>query len=69
MINKEEYTMDTIEAAQYLNRMPSTLVWWRAMNKGPRYLKIGRDVRYSRKDLDEFLRKIMELKGGKDEDL
>jgi predicted DNA-binding transcriptional regulator AlpA len=46
--------MDQDQAAKFLNMKPSTLTTWRALRKGPRFLKIGRSVRYRREDLVEF---------------
>lgn len=51
--------LSTERAGIYLggeeNPIPAaTLRWWRAMSRGPRYLKLGRAVRYRRTDLDAF---------------
>ena len=43
------------EAAEYLGVSPATLVEWAYRNKGPRYSKIGRHVRYRLADLEQFL--------------
>ncbi|MDA8429409.1 MAG: helix-turn-helix domain-containing protein [Geobacteraceae bacterium] len=45
----------TPEAASYLNIQPTTLEQWRWNGKGPRFVKIGRSVRYRIIDLDAFL--------------
>jgi excisionase family DNA binding protein len=45
----------TPEAAAYLNVQPATLEQWRWNGRGPRFVKIGRSVRYRHADLDEFL--------------
>jgi excisionase family DNA binding protein len=45
----------TAEAAAFLNVQPSTLEQWRWNGKGPRFVKIGRSVRYRQSDLDDFL--------------
>ncbi len=44
-------------AAAYLGMKVSTLRQWRFLSRGPRYLKIGRSVRYRQEDLDAFLEK------------
>ena len=49
--------VSTQEAAEYLGGFkPNTLEGWRVRGEGPRYLKIGKLVRYSVDDLDEFLK-------------
>ncbi|MBE1426785.1 putative DNA-binding transcriptional regulator AlpA [Desulfomicrobium macestii] len=48
-------TMREQEAAAYLGMSVKTLQAWRFYNKGPKYLKISRSVRYLREDLDTFL--------------
>ncbi|HUO06988.1 MAG TPA: helix-turn-helix domain-containing protein [Phycisphaerae bacterium] len=47
--------LKTTEAAVYLDLEPVTLERWRAMRRGPKYCKVGRNVRYRRIDLDAFL--------------
>ncbi len=43
-------------AAEYLGDLkPNTLEGWRVQGIGPRYLKIGRLVRYTIDDLDAYL--------------
>jgi hypothetical protein len=41
----------------------ATLAFWRATNQGPRFLKIGRHVRYDTKDVNYWL---LSLRGGSD---
>ena len=52
------YTDDSVlterEAGAYLKLNPKTLGIWRAAGKGPAYLKFGRAVRYSMRDLREW---------------
>ncbi len=44
------------EAADYVGVKVSTLAKWRQLGIGPRYsAALGRDPRYHRDDLDEFL--------------
>jgi excisionase family DNA binding protein len=47
--------LTTPEAARYLNFEVSTLEQWRWNGRGPRFVKIGRYVRYRLSDLDAFL--------------
>lgn len=46
------------EAAAFLRISPETLRTWRHLGEGPRYLKMGRAVRYRRTDLEAWLRRI-----------
>jgi hypothetical protein len=40
---------------------------WRALRKGPRYLKVGRLVRYPRAEIEAFLaRQLIETEGSSD---
>ena len=45
----------TRQAAQYLGLSISTLNKWRCYGYGPKYLKLGRAVRYRQEELDHFL--------------
>ena len=46
----------TPAAAEYLgNLKPNTLEIWRIQGTGPAYKKIGRLVRYSLDDLDDYI--------------
>lgn len=45
----------TEDAAERLGSKPATMQWWRAMGRGPRYVKIGRRVLYRASDLDAFV--------------
>ncbi len=48
--------LDTPEAAAYLgNLKPATLEQWRWTGKGPRFVKIGRNCRYRKADLDSYI--------------
>lgn len=47
---------DTPQAAQYLGDLkPETLEAWRCRGGGPRFVKLGRSVRYRESDLDAFI--------------
>ena len=45
----------TPEAADYLGLSKNTLNRWRHTGDGPRFVKLGRAVRYRREDLDEWV--------------
>jgi len=47
--------LNTKEAAKFLNIKPATLDQHRWRGTGPRFVKIGRCVRYRMADLDAFL--------------
>lgn len=48
--------IDTVQAAERLGGLkPNTLEGWRVQGIGPRYIKIGRLVRYSLDDLDAYI--------------
>jgi excisionase family DNA binding protein len=44
-----------MEAATYLSVQQRTLQKWRQIGGGPRFVKLGRVVRYRKGDLDEFV--------------
>jgi predicted DNA-binding transcriptional regulator AlpA len=48
--------MDTREAARHLGICYGTLLNWRVQGSGPSFLRIGRAVRYSEADLEEWTR-------------
>jgi predicted site-specific integrase-resolvase len=47
--------INDVQAAQHLGVSPHTLRTWRRLGTGPRYLKIGRAVRYQMVDLNSYL--------------
>ena len=47
--------LDTTEAARYTGLKKSTLDQWRSRGEGPKFVKLGRAVRYRRADLDEWI--------------
>ena len=47
--------LSTAQAAKFVNMSPRTLERWRLTGGGPRYLKLGRAVRYRKDDLEQFL--------------
>ena len=51
----DRYLLTTAEAASFLNISPKTLVNWRLLGIGPRYVKIGRRIRYRKEDLESYI--------------
>lgn len=47
--------LTTEQAANYLCTRPKTLEYWRHTGGSPKYAKLGRQVRYRRDWLDEWL--------------
>ncbi|MFL6353966.1 MAG: helix-turn-helix transcriptional regulator [Bryobacteraceae bacterium] len=43
------------EVARFLGLSVRTIQNWRFVNRGPRYIKIGRTVRYRQEDISAFL--------------
>lgn len=43
------------EAARFLALSPKTLARWRWAGRGPSFVKLGSAVRYSQRQLDEFV--------------
>ena len=42
-------------AAIYLDASPITLAMWRGQSRGPKYVKLGRLVKYDVADLDTYI--------------
>jgi excisionase family DNA binding protein len=52
----EQNVFNTPQAAEYLGLGVTTLEKWRVIgNKGPRFVRLGRAIRYRVKDLDAWL--------------
>ena len=47
--------LDSNQAAGYLGLKRTTLEAWRCRGGGPKFVKLGRLVKYRRSDLDEFI--------------
>ena len=48
--------LDAYEAAHYLDlKHPGTLSNWRLQGVGPTYIRVGRNIRYLKSDLDQWL--------------
>ena len=52
--NRQAYLNDK-QAARYIGFKAQTLRNWRHARKGPKYIKQSRSVRYSVRDLDEWM--------------
>ena len=48
--------LTTVEAAKLLAVHPQTLANWRSWQKGPKYRLDGREVRYSRTEVERYKR-------------
>lgn len=55
--NGEHNILKINEAAKILNVAPQTLSKWRYQGRGPEYIKMGRNIRYSMESLSSFLTK------------
>lgn len=55
MIFREGNLLTTREAAEMLNVKETTLEQWRWNGRGPRFVKLGRLVRYRQTDLEAFM--------------
>ena len=51
----ESRLIDTVQLAEYLGNEVNTCEGWRLKGIGPRYIKVGRLVRYRIADLDLWL--------------
>lgn len=47
--------LDSNQAAEYLGLKRTTLEAWRCRGDGPRFVKLGRLVKYRRADLNAFI--------------
>jgi len=52
----ENELLDELQLATRLDVSRSTLQSWRYAGKGPRYVKLGRLIRYRTVDVDQYLR-------------
>ena len=48
-------TLTVVEAASYLGLAVSTLNKWRSYGGGPRFMRLGRAIRYRQSVLDTYL--------------
>jgi excisionase family DNA binding protein len=55
----EAQLLTTKEVASLLQVAPATLVDWRHEKKGPRYFKMGREVRYKLADVADWEKKSL----------
>ena len=56
--------LSTEQAGQYLNRHPRTLANERVAGTGPRYIRMGRQIRYQKSDLDAYIQQGQVVRGG-----
>ncbi len=49
--------LTTKEAAGFLKVSTITLAKWRGQKKGPKYTRTGRTIKYTRKDLEGYLKR------------
>jgi excisionase family DNA binding protein len=54
-MHPESPMLSTEEAAKYCGLSKRTLEKWRVEGGGPRYVKLGRSVRYRPTDINEFV--------------
>lgn len=47
--------LNEVEAAKYLTVSVGSMRAWRGQSRGPRWLKVGAQVRYRPRDLDDYL--------------
>ena len=47
--------LTTREAATYLGFAQITMAMWRSARTGPQFIRVGRQIRYRRSDLDDFM--------------
>jgi hypothetical protein len=47
--------MDSVQLADFLTNKPNTVEGWRIKGIGPKYIKIGRLVRYRLADVEEWI--------------
>ncbi|GFO62002.1 hypothetical protein GMST_43270 [Geomonas silvestris] len=50
--------LDTLEAAKLLATAEQTLRIWRVQGKGPKFVKLGRAVRYRESDIAAFIKSL-----------
>ena len=48
--------IDSAQLAQYLGAQVATVEGWRHKDMGPRYIKVGRLVRYRTEDVEKWLK-------------
>lgn len=51
----DDELLNTRETGKYLKRPAGTLSQWRYLGRGPAYIRVGREVRYRKSDLDAWL--------------
>jgi excisionase family DNA binding protein len=59
--NNVRTVMTSTEASEYLRISEDTLRTWRSDGRGPKYSKLGSQVRYKRSDLDAWIERGMKI--------
>ncbi len=54
-MHKDSDLMVTERAAEYLDVSKGTLPVWRCRGTGPKYVRIGRCIKYRKADLDAYI--------------
>ena len=57
MLHNIKTLLTPSEVSIQLGIAESTLSTWRSLGKGPRYVKLGRIIRYQQSDIDDFVLK------------
>jgi hypothetical protein len=55
LTTRHQSPVDETGAAQLIGCAPRTLANWRSQHRGPRFIRVGRLIRYRVEDLQEFL--------------
>jgi hypothetical protein len=55
MAQQIETLLTSIQAAAVLQVKPNTLAKWRVIGEGPAFIRIGRAVRYSAREIARFI--------------
>ena len=55
MAQQIETLLTPIEAAAILKVKPNTLAKWRVTGEGPAFIRVGRSVRYSSREIARFI--------------
>lgn len=51
-----EKLLTSLDLAQVLGVQPTTVNWWRWKGVGPRYVRVGRTIRYRPGDIEKFMK-------------
>jgi excisionase family DNA binding protein len=56
---EENRLLTTKEAADYFRIQPNTIEQWRVKGQGPKFVKIGRCIRYRPTDIKDYLDQML----------